>query len=290
MRTISVPALAFLVVIGLAPAVGFTPSGSRADDVPVDGAFNARGDYHTAGRNLDLKEKVVDEVILLGREAAESLLPMVRRDMDDAVNTYGRAFSRQLHQSQEETVAAVLASSDTLPARRERAVQVGHMAERLSIAAGSLLYDEQSFDEHLAELENSTLRLAVLGEILSQLDDEEVEAFHATNAAREENGLPPLEIDLKLVYTARDHSNDMRTHNFFSHTSPIEGKTTFADRGKRFGTLAHGENIYAGGTSGATAVERWMNSPGHRANILSPDYTRIGIGRSNGHWTQNFGR
>ena len=104
-------------------------------------------------------------------------------------------------------------------------------------------------------------------------------------------GLKPLEIDMRLVLAARDHSSDMQKHDFFSHTSPLEGKATFSDRAKRFGyAKPSGENIYMGSTQGSAAFDGWKNSPPHYKNMISPDHAKVGVGRHGKHWTQLFGR
>lgn len=374
MRPVSLHSQTLLLLIGPALAIGLVFSGARAGDAPSGNASTLRAAYYEAGRDLDLKERIIDEVISEGQEASASFLLLVRRDMDDRVNAYGRAFThqlgrskeetvdavlassdtlpnvrqqivrlghkaeqlaeaagttlqeeqsfdeylaasesgavldvfrarledavnaygrdftRQINVSQEETVDAVLASSETLPVTREETVRLGHMAEQLADAAGTTLYEDQSFDEYLVGLEGFAVREVLLGEVFAKLDDEEIAAYHATNAARKENGLAPLEIDFQLVLTGRDHSNDMRTHDFFDHTSPLEGKSSPFDRARLFDTTAAGENIYMGSSSGDDAVVAWMNSPGHRENILTASFKRVGIGRSNGHWTQLFGR
>lgn len=101
-------------------------------------------------------------------------------------------------------------------------------------------------------------------------------------------GLNALLLDVKLCAASRDHSNDMRTLGFFDHTSPVDGKKTPWDRAARFGTSAGAENIAAGHESGASANLGWWYSPGHHKNMLG-GHARVGLGRSEGFWTQMFG-
>jgi hypothetical protein len=101
-------------------------------------------------------------------------------------------------------------------------------------------------------------------------------------------GLNALLLDVKLCAASRDHSNDMRTLGFFDHQSPVEGKKTPWDRAARFGTTAGAENIAAGHESGASANLGWWYSPGHHKNMLG-GHARVGLGRSEGFWTQMFG-
>ncbi|MEU6146753.1 CAP domain-containing protein [Streptomyces sp. NPDC047081] len=107
-------------------------------------------------------------------------------------------------------------------------------------------------------------------------------------------GLPPLAVDPLLTTAAQAHSADMVARAFYSHTSP-EGSQPW-DRAAAAGSTRRsiGENIACGQRSPAEVVEGWMNSPGHRANILKPDFTHIGIGFAGGgqagtYWTQLFG-
>ncbi|MFJ9376926.1 CAP domain-containing protein [Streptomyces sp. NPDC101455] len=115
-----------------------------------------------------------------------------------------------------------------------------------------------------------------------------------TNAERARAGLRALAVDPLLAAAAQAHSTDMVARAFYSHTSP-DGSQPWdraAAAGSRRRTI--GENIACGQRSAAEVVEGWMNSPGHRANILKPDFTHIGIGFAGGgqtgtYWTQLFG-
>ena len=120
------------------------------------------------------------------------------------------------------------------------------------------------------------------------------EVVALTNTERARAGLPALAVDPLLTAAAQAHSTDMVARAFYSHTSP-DGSQPWdraAAAGSRRRTI--GENIACGQRSAAEVVEGWMNSPGHRANILKPDFTHIGIGFAGGgqngtYWTQLFG-
>ncbi len=121
----------------------------------------------------------------------------------------------------------------------------------------------------------------------------ESEEFALTNQARVSSGLPALQCDLALADVARAHSEDMARRNFFSHTNP-EGEQPW-DRMRRQGIAdfsTAGENIAYGYSSPSEVHSVWMNSSGHRANILSRNYTHIGVGAYNDngtlYWTQVF--
>jgi uncharacterized YkwD family protein/spore coat assembly protein SafA len=122
---------------------------------------------------------------------------------------------------------------------------------------------------------------------------QENEVIKLVNVQRSKVGLPALKANWQVCRVARYKSQDMINKNYFSHTSPTYGSPfkmmeTF---GVRFS--AAGENIAYGQKTPAAVMVSWMNSPGHRSNILSPTYTEIGVGlakSSNGtcYWTQMF--
>ena len=107
-------------------------------------------------------------------------------------------------------------------------------------------------------------------------------AFEQTNLVRVQNGLPPFVWDADLNRMARNHSENMSRQHFFSHVTP-DGKR-LPDRAKAAGISRYssvGENIaYNQGFDdpGRLAVERWMTSPKHRANILSSEFRAMAIG------------
>jgi len=107
----------------------------------------------------------------------------------------------------------------------------------------------------------------------------EQDIFTLTNEQRKQNGIPPLILDPNISAIARAHSVDMNTRNYFSHINP-DGLDPFQRmRAGGISFTAAGENI-SGGPSAEIIMTAWMNSPGHRANILNPAFTRIGVGVS----------
>lgn len=111
----------------------------------------------------------------------------------------------------------------------------------------------------------------------SELTADEKEVFNLINAKRTANGLSALKIDDEVQNIARIKAEDMVDNNYFSHTSPIYGSPF--DMMKKFGIRYNtaGENI-AGNSTNVGAVEAWMNSQGHRANILNNSFNYTGIG------------
>ncbi len=115
------------------------------------------------------------------------------------------------------------------------------------------------------------------------------------NAARADAGLRPgLGRTARSTSAAQAHSADMAANDYFSHTSQ-DGRS-FADRIRAAGYSggAMAENIAAGQSSASSVMAGWMDSPGHRANILNCTYRHIGVGVAKGgsygtYWTQDFG-
>lgn len=118
----------------------------------------------------------------------------------------------------------------------------------------------------------------------------EQEVIRLVNEIRAENGLKALTYDWELSRVARYKSQDMKDNKYFSHTSPVYG-TPF-QMIKNFGISyrSAGENIAKGYSTPQAVVNSWMNSSGHRANILNANYTHIGVGYVAGgnYWTQMF--
>ena len=118
----------------------------------------------------------------------------------------------------------------------------------------------------------------------------EAEVVRLVNEIRVKNGLSPLTQDWQLSRVARYKSQDMRDRGYFSHTSPTYGSPF--NMMKSFGITykTAGENIAKGYGSPKAVVDGWMNSPGHRANILNKSFTHIGVGyvASGNYWTQMF--
>lgn len=121
----------------------------------------------------------------------------------------------------------------------------------------------------------------------------EQEVFRLVNAERARAGVPALTYNWQLARVARYKSQDMIDRGYFSHTSPTYGSPfkMMESFGLRFSAAA--ENIAMGQRTPAEVMRSWMNSAGHRANILSRNVTQIGVGAAkarNGtiYWTQMF--
>ncbi|WP_445683122.1 CAP domain-containing protein [Solibacillus sp. FSL H8-0538] len=124
----------------------------------------------------------------------------------------------------------------------------------------------------------------------TDIDAIEAAVVELTNAERAKAGLQPLQAYTPLMAAAREKSQDMKDKNYFSHTSPTYGSPF--DRLKALGISyqAAGENIAKGQRTAEEVVTAWMNSEGHRANILNENFTHIGVGyvKEGNIWTQQF--
>lgn len=121
----------------------------------------------------------------------------------------------------------------------------------------------------------------------------EQKVVELVNVERTKAGLPALKLDTAMSDVARMKSKDMATNNYFAHQSPTYGSA--GDMLTKFGInwSAWGENIASGQRTPEAVVTAWMNSSGHRANIMSTNFSRIGVGyvtNANGtpYWTQMF--
>lgn len=122
----------------------------------------------------------------------------------------------------------------------------------------------------------------------------EAQVLSLVNRERTAAGCPAIHVDARLATAARLHSQDMADQDYFDHTS-LDGRLPFdriAAAGYPDGSA---ENIAAGQADAEAVMDSWMNSAGHRANILDCGNRAIGVGVGRGgsygiYWTQTFGR
>ncbi len=148
----------------------------------------------------------------------------------------------------------------------------------------------------------SSSNTSAQGQTLTSLEQD---VFNLVNQQRAANNLPPLSLDMRLVQSSRAHSQAMINSHEFAHQ--VTGELPMCASGAnndRYDAVGYvwnrcGENIAAGYATAQTVMDGWMNSPGHRANILSPDYCEFGVGYARDdsdplryvhYWTQDFGR
>ena len=124
----------------------------------------------------------------------------------------------------------------------------------------------------------------------STVSSYESEVIRLVNEIRQQNGLRPLAANWELSRVARYKSQDMRDNGYFSHNSPTYGTPFQMLSAFGLSYRTAGENIAKGYASPQAVVNGWMNSSGHRANILNASYTQIGVGYVSGgnYWAQLF--
>ncbi len=133
------------------------------------------------------------------------------------------------------------------------------------------------------------------GEIVPAANaDFEANVVELINLRRNEQGLPPLKFVLELTNAARYHAADLAQDTYFQHNTydRVDGNLVmvceWANRVMAYYPTPRAENISAGYTTPESAMQGWMDSPGHRANILSEN-REVGVGFYNNNWVQDFG-
>jgi len=119
----------------------------------------------------------------------------------------------------------------------------------------------------------------------------EEQVVELVNRERTSRGLSPLTLNPELARVARIKSEDMYRNNYFSHQSPVYGSPFDMLRSFGIRYTAAAENIARGQTTAESVMNSWMNSPGHRENILNSNLTQTGVGYFNEgtpYWTQLF--
>lgn len=122
------------------------------------------------------------------------------------------------------------------------------------------------------------------------MSPEEMECVTLLNAYRESLGTLPLEVDARLLQSARRHSKEMADLGYFAHESPTASEKTHTQRMKNAGyTSGYSENIADGASGGKDVFDMWFDSPPHHQNMVHAGSTAIGVGKYGSKWTQNFG-
>jgi len=111
---------------------------------------------------------------------------------------------------------------------------------------------------------------------------------YLVNLERRKAGLKPLRIHAATAKASRLKAIDMSKKNYFDHTSPTYGSPFNLLTLQKISYRTAGENIAQGQRSPEKVMQDWMNSEGHRKNILNPGYTSIGTAYYNGYWVQLF--
>ncbi len=184
-------------------------------------------------------------------------------------------------------VCAVSASAAGLTHTVEKGDTMWKLAVRYQVGTGELIG---------ANPQIANPNLIYPGQVLAipQVDASvlayEREVLRLVNEIRVQNGRKPLAEHWELSRVARYKSQDMVDNAYFSHTSPVYGSPFQMIRAFGLPYRTAGENIAYGQRTPQAVVQAWMNSSGHRANILNASYTHLGVGYvADGHyWTQMF--
>ena len=203
--------------------------------------------------------------------------------------------------------ARVIEESEALQAERKQLEEPGKLWERCAQFLHEQSNDENkpkdppTFEQYVRGQEALQAGLAAPmdahnrqvfaanARLEAKLDPEEYRAIQALNVIRNLLGLNALAIDPGLCSAARDHSQDMETHKFDGHESPVPGRRTPFDRARRYGTTCVSENLCKGTRDGKAAIEAWFGSPGHHRSLVEKTYTRVGVGLAGQRFTQLFG-
>jgi uncharacterized protein YkwD len=129
-----------------------------------------------------------------------------------------------------------------------------------------------------------------------QADQWRAEILSLVNAERERAGLDPVASSVTLTRQATQYACELIQYDFFDHVNPVTG-STLGERARQFGYDYYvvGENLGAGQSTPQQVFRDWMNSPGHRRNVLDPRFVELGVGVAVGgryrtYWVQEFGR
>jgi uncharacterized YkwD family protein len=164
------------------------------------------------------------------------------------------------------------------------------IAKTHNIGLSELLAHNPTLQKPGSIVPNQVIRITSVGSTTQAWEQQVVKLV---NAERAKAGLNPLKSDWELARVARYKSMDMRDRNYFAHQSPTYGTPFEMITSFSIAYRYAGENIAAGQRSPEEVMKAWMNSSGHRANILNRNFTKIGVGFIKGgssqtYWTQLF--
>ncbi len=252
-------------------------------------------------------QKVVDERVEAVRAAWPVYDALVRRDLARLLALSPQA-ARERWEAVQVWRARLAPLAEALAARGEPAAPVealapaqevllayraGQVAQAVSSAEALAPWDRELLrrlrDERVREHNAALLRSNSYAYGV-QPTNNEVQQVRITNDYRLLMGRPALEVDPRLVASARDHAQDMTRLGFFAHESPIADKRSPHQRMALAGYPGGGgENISLGSIAPLATHLAWYNSSGHHRNILGPSWQAMGSGQDGQHWVQNFG-
>ena len=243
--------------------------------------------YKAAKADPAAQQQIIERAIAAGGRVPPGLRTIIYGSYSKKTTAYWTHLRKLVIRTKETSVDALRTEDAEMRADRETILRLANLCDRLQAAGGET--GDSLKKSFLAREEKVIQGTARRKKISVRLTKDEREMLKLTNLVRKKHGLGKLKLDAGLVATARDHCRDMQKHNFFAHESPVEGKQTPFDRATHFGTTANAENLAAGNVTPAEVVQGWLESPGHRSNLLQPDMKRAGVGRVGGYWTALYG-
>ncbi|MEE2780568.1 MAG: CAP domain-containing protein [Planctomycetota bacterium] len=233
------------------------------------------------------QQQIIARALAAGGRVPQGLRSTIYATYSKETTAYWTQLRKLVVKTKETSLDTLLGTDAKTKSDRNTIMQLADFCDQLKSDGGektnklkeSFLSREEKVIQGTAKRRKISVRMTKI----------EQEVFKLSNLVRKQHGLETLKIDPKLIATARDHCRDMQTHNFFAHESPVEGKATPFDRATHFGTTANAENLAAGNVTPAEVVQGWLDSPGHRSNLLHPEMTRCGVGRVGGYWTALYG-
>lgn len=213
-----------------------------------------------------------------GESSTENLCPLATKATPAKIATF--SFSTKIEKEQPQATKKTTTKKETSVKDKEVSNQPTQKQKNTALSPATSQPSSTSTKQATTSADTSVLPI-------------EQEVVRLVNVERAKQGLQPLVLDEKLSSIARTKSQDMKDNGYFSHQSPTYGSPF--DMLKKFGVSYRtaGENIAAGYSSAQAVVTGWMNSEGHRANILNKSFTKIGVGYVSGgsygsYWTQLF--
>ena len=179
------------------------------------------------------------------------------------------------------------AASDTVKHTVVKGDTLWKIAVKYQMGVSEIIEANPQFSNPNLIYPGQTVYIPVLDSSVTSFEQQVVDLV---NEIRVKNGLNKLTMNWELSRVARYKSQDMHDNKYFSHTSPVYGSpfTMIKNFGISYRTA--GENIAMGYRTPQAVVDGWMNSSGHRANILNSSFTQIGVGyvKDGNYWTQMF--
>lgn len=253
-----------LSVAAAATIFTFNAGGQTADAAAPQSNIEVKA-YQIAGQNLNLNQAQMQD--LLKNINSPELQEKVQQQLEQFKAQQGQAPQQEKPQAEAPKQEAAPAA----PAKPEAPKQE---------AAPAAPAKQEAPKQEASKSEKAP----------ASVSEFEKKVVELTNAERQKQGLKPLQIDENLSKAAKAKSEDMKSKNYFSHNSPTYGSPF--DMMKKFGVQysTAGENIAKGQASPEEVVQAWMNSEGHRKNIMNSSFTHIGVGYADGgnYWTQMF--